>query len=164
MLLYKNNNNKNIIRITGVPTVRSATCSRVCVWSKQGLFNCYLTIIHKYIRCTRKEETEKKKKKKKKVWKQSKNWLFCSGFKVSKYLSRRHRCLSRSNCPRRFPPFHYFFIFLSHNTHKYIFIVVWLHTSNMINRIVCLSRREIRQNIRSIRSQAPFSHEGAIRE
>lgn len=89
------------------------------------------------------------------MWKQSKNWLFYSGFKVSKYLNGRHRhCLSHSICPRHIssPLYYNIFIFPLHTyigrcTHKYTFIVVWLHTSDMINRIVCLSRSEIHQNI-----------------
>lgn len=100
------------------------------VWSKQGLFNCYLTIIyiynciyiiykhtHVHILLYIMVHVHEKDK----VWKQSRNWLFCSGFKVSKYLSGHHRCLSHSVRSRRFFPTVIFLYFHYHRTHTHIY-------------------------------------------
>jgi hypothetical protein len=71
----------------------------------QNIFNCYLTIIYMYIYIylyAHIINNDVHYEKKNKVWKQSRNWLFYSSFKVSKYLSGHHCCLSCSICPRRF--------------------------------------------------------------
>jgi len=128
------------------------------------IYYCIL-YIHKHIQVHILLYTMGHVHEKDKVWKQSRNWLFCSGFKVSKYLSGHHRCLSHSARSRRFFPTFIFLYFHYHRTHTHTYIHMHFycslitHMSDMINRIVCCREvKFIKTHTIPHHRRAPFSY------
>lgn len=108
------------------------------VWSKQGLFNCYLTMIYNILsRCARKKRRRCGSRVR-----------IGYSIVVSRWANTLAVVVSLVQIARGVSSLPLFYTSITSHTHKYIFIIVWLYTSNMINCIVYLSRSEIRQNIK----------------